>query len=76
MTDIQEYAIVVERAESGGNWCGYSPDVPGVIATDSTAEATAERLRGALELHLKVMANEGMPLPVPSALVRMVKIAA
>jgi predicted RNase H-like HicB family nuclease len=76
MPEIHEYAIVVERADSGRNWCGYSPDLPGVIATDVTAEATAERLRGAIEFTIRAMREEGLEVPIPSAVARMVKIAA
>ncbi len=74
MATLQQYTIVVERAEAGENWCGYSPDVAGVIATDITAEAIVERLRGANELHLKVTLDEGMSLPEPSTPVRMTGI--
>jgi predicted RNase H-like HicB family nuclease len=72
---MHEYAIVVELSENGTNWCGYSPDVPGVIATDETAEATADRLRGAIELHVQVMADLGMSLPESRSLVRMINVA-
>jgi predicted RNase H-like HicB family nuclease len=76
MSQLREYAIVITKANRRRNWCGYSPDVPGVVATDLTAEACAERLRGALEQHISVLAEEGLEIPEPSTVVRTVKMAA
>jgi predicted RNase H-like HicB family nuclease len=76
MPEVHEYAIVVEEAESGRNWCGYSPDLPGVIATDATAETTAERLRGAVAFTIWVMQEEGLDVRIPSAIASMVMVPA
>jgi len=69
-----EYTIIIEPA--GDNWSGYSPDVPGVIATDETAEACAERLRDAIVFHVEGLKRHGYPVPQPLAQVSSVKVAA
>lgn len=55
------YVIVLEKAES--NWCAYSPDVPGCVATGSTREEARGRMREALQFHLEGLREDGDPLP-------------
>lgn len=55
------YVIVLEKA--GSNWCAYSPDVPGCVATGPTREEARGRMRDALQFHLEGLREDGDPIP-------------
>ena len=68
------YAIVIEKAES--NYAAYVPNLPGCIATGATIEETEREIREAIDLHLRGMREDGLPIPEPSSSVDYVEIAA
>ncbi len=68
------YAIVIEKAES--NYAAYVPDLPGCVATGQTMEETEQLLREALELHLRGMREDGLPIPEPLSHVEYVEVLA
>jgi len=59
-----QYVMIIERGEQ--NFSAYFPDLPGCIATGKTREELKQRMREALELHLRGMREDGLPLPEPS----------
>jgi predicted RNase H-like HicB family nuclease len=59
-----QYVMIIERGEQ--NYSAYFPDLPGCIATGKTREELKQRMREALELHLRGMREDGLPLPEPS----------
>lgn len=71
---MRRYAIVVERAKS--NYAAYVPDLPGCVATGATVEETERRLQEAIELHVRGMREDGLPVPEPSSVVDYVEIPA
>jgi predicted RNase H-like HicB family nuclease len=58
------YLIVIDKA--GNNCSGYSPDLPGCIATGQTREETERNLREAIGLHLGGMQEDGQSPAVPT----------
>lgn len=64
MPDPKEYAIIIEHAP-GSNYSAYAPDLPGCIATGDTPEEVKKLMRKAIELHLKGMREDGLPIPEP-----------
>ena len=68
------YAIVIEKAES--NYAAYVPDLPGCVATGRTLEETERQIRRAIELHLRGMREDGLPIPEPLSYVEYVEIPA
>ena len=68
------YAIVIEKAEN--NYAAYVPDLPGCVATGQTIEETEQQIREAIDLHLRGMREDGLPVPEPSSSVDYVEIAA
>jgi predicted RNase H-like HicB family nuclease len=68
------YAIVIEKAEN--NYAAYVPDLPGCVATGQTVEETEKEIREAIDLHLRGMREDGLPIPEPSSSVDYVEIAA
>lgn len=68
------YAIVIEKAEN--NYAAYVPDLPGCVATGRTIEETENEIREAIDLHLRGMREDGLPIPEPSSSVDYVDIAA
>jgi predicted RNase H-like HicB family nuclease len=68
------YAIVIEKAEN--NYAAYVPDLPGCVATGKTIEETENEIREAIDLHLRGMREDGLPIPEPSSTVDYVNIAA
>ena len=68
------YAIVIEKAEN--NYAAYLPDLPGCVATGQTIEETEQQIREAIDLHLRGMREDGLPVPEPSSGVDYVEIAA
>jgi predicted RNase H-like HicB family nuclease len=58
------YPMIVEKGER--NYSAYFPDLPGCIATGNTLDEVKQRMREALELHLRGMREDGLPIPEPS----------
>ena len=59
-----QYPMIIERGER--NYSAYFPDLPGCIATAKTLDELKQRMREALELHLRGMREDGLPIPEPS----------
>jgi predicted RNase H-like HicB family nuclease len=58
------YAVVIEKA--GRNYSAYAPDLPGVITTGPTPEATERNMREAIAFHLSELRAAGEPIPAPT----------
>jgi len=59
-----KYAVVYEKTATG--YSAYAPDLPGCVAAGRTLEEVAELMRGAVELHLQGLREDGAPIPEPS----------
>ncbi|HVG34072.1 MAG TPA: type II toxin-antitoxin system HicB family antitoxin [Pyrinomonadaceae bacterium] len=68
------YAIVIEKAEN--NYAAYVPDLLGCVATGKTIEETEQQIREVIEIHLRGMREDGLPIPEPSSQVEYVEVAA
>lgn len=68
------YAIVIEAA--GGNFSAYVPDLPGCVATGSTAEEVELEIREAIEFQLDGLRADNLPIPPASSRVDYVEVAA
>jgi len=58
---MYRFLIVIERAN--GNYSAYSPDLPGCIATGSTREEVECNMHEAIELHVKGLLDDNLPVP-------------
>ena len=67
------YAIVIEKGER--NYSAYVPDLPGCVATDATLDEVKSEIRGAIELHLEGMREDGEAIPLPTSRVDVVEVA-
>ena len=70
---MRRFLIVVERASS--NYSAYSPDLPGCVATGSTPEDTRARMHEAIDMHIKGLLEDHLPIPEPSATAAYVEVA-
>jgi predicted RNase H-like HicB family nuclease len=61
---MSRYAVFIESTRTG--YSAYVPDLPGCIAAGPTKEETLELMRGAIEMHLRSMREDGDPIPEPS----------
>lgn len=69
---MKRYAVVVEQAED--NFSAYVPDLPGCVAVGDTPAEVARLIRGAIEMHLEGLAEDGLPAPEPSVRVEYVEV--
>lgn len=68
------YAVVIEKAEN--NYAAYVPDLLGCVATGETVEEVEQHIREAIEIHLRGMREDGLPIPEPSSKVEYVEVRA
>jgi len=59
--NMHRFLIVIEKA--GSNYSAYSPDLPGCAATGKTREEAEERMHEAIEMHIRGLIEDGMPIP-------------
>ena len=59
-----QYVMIIEKGER--NYSAYFPDLPGCIATGATLDELKQRMQEALELHIRGMREDGLPIPEPS----------
>jgi predicted RNase H-like HicB family nuclease len=69
---MKTFVIVIEQA--GDNYSAYAPEVPGCVATGSTAKGAEANMRIALEMHLRGMEEDGLPLESRHVVVRRVRV--
>lgn len=55
------YAVVITAGPR--NYSAYVPDLPGCVATGRTREEVRENIRGAVNMHVGAMVEDGDPLP-------------
>jgi predicted RNase H-like HicB family nuclease len=67
-------SVVIEQGQSG--FSAYAPDVPGCVAAASTRQETLELMRGALEMHLRGLREDGEPVPDTSTSVEILEVSA
>ena len=67
------YAMIIEKGER--NYSAYLPDLPGCIATGKSVVEIKQRMREAIELHLRGLREDGLPIPEPSSYVSYVDAA-
>ncbi len=58
------FAVIYEKTSTG--YSAYVPDLPGCIAGGATLEETTELIRGAIEMHLDSMREDGDSIPEPT----------
>ena len=68
------YAVVIEKAAS--NYAAYVPDLPSCVATGQTREETEQQIRQAIELHLRGMRKDRLPIPEPVSQVEYIEVPA
>jgi Uncharacterized conserved protein len=68
------YAIVIEKV--GENFSGYSPDLPGCVATGATIEETENELLSAIQFHLDGLREDGIEPPPAESVVEYVFVSA
>lgn len=56
------YLVVFAKCK-GSNFSGHAPDVPGCVSAGDTLEEMTAMMREALESHLRLLAEEGDPIP-------------
>lgn len=69
---MHRFLIVIEKAEN--NYSPYSPDLPGCIATGSTVEEVKKNMQEAIEMHIKGLKDDNLPIPKPHALAEYVAV--
>ena len=60
------YAILISKLPA--NYSAHAPDVDGCIATGGTLEEVKRNIQEALAFHFEGTAEDGLPIPEPTAL--------
>ncbi|MFH1353358.1 MAG: type II toxin-antitoxin system HicB family antitoxin [bacterium] len=58
---MYRFLIIVEKAK--GNYSAYSPDLPGCVATGKTKSEAEKNMYKAIELHIKGLIEDRLPVP-------------
>jgi predicted RNase H-like HicB family nuclease len=69
---MYRFLIVIEKAN--GNYSAYSPDLPGCVATGATREETEQNMYQAIEMHIKGLRADGLPVPKSTSFAEYVAI--
>jgi len=58
---MYRFLIVIEKAN--GNYSAYSPDLPGCVATGKTREQVTRNMYEAIDLHIRGLREDKLPIP-------------
>ena len=59
---MYRFLIVVEKAN--GNYSAYSPDLPGCVSTGETHDQVTRNMHEAIEMHVRGLLEDKLPVPV------------
>jgi len=63
--DDYRFLIVVEKAD--GNYSAYLPDLPGCVATGKSREEVKHNMQEAIEMHIRGLLEDNLPVPESQA---------
>lgn len=69
---MYRFLIVIEKADR--NYSAYSPDLPGCVATGETHKEVEQNIHEAIEMHIKGLIEDHLPVPKPHAIAEYVAI--
>jgi predicted RNase H-like HicB family nuclease len=69
-----QYTVMIEKAPT--SYGASVPDLPGCVAVADTLEEVVRLIKGAIEMHLDGMREDGDPIPVPSTTAAVIEVAA
>jgi len=69
---MHRFLIIIEKAAN--NYSAYSPDLPGCIATGATREETEKNMHEAIQLHIKGLLEDNLPIPESSSFAEYVAV--
>jgi predicted RNase H-like HicB family nuclease len=69
---VYRFLVVIEKAN--GNHSAYSPDLPGCVATGGTLQDVETNMYEAMQLHVKGLVEDGLPVPEARAVAEYVAI--
>jgi predicted RNase H-like HicB family nuclease len=58
---MHRFLVVIEKAN--GNYSAYSPDLPGCVATGKTRDQAARNMHAAIEMHVRGLVEDNLPVP-------------
>jgi len=61
-----KYAVIYAKTRTG--YSAHAPDLPGCVAAGSSLAETQRLMRGAIEMHLEGMQEDGARIPPPRTL--------
>jgi len=70
---MHRFVIVIEKAN--GNFSAYSPDLPGCIATGKSREHVTLNMHEAIELHVRGLREDKLPIPKSHSFAEYVAVA-
>jgi predicted RNase H-like HicB family nuclease len=60
---MHRFLVIIEKAD--GNFSAYSPDLPGCVATGKTRDQAARNMHSAIDLHVRGLVEDNLPIPKP-----------
>jgi predicted RNase H-like HicB family nuclease len=69
---MHRFLVIIEKAE--GNYSAYSPDLPGCIATGATREDAERNMHEAIEMHVRGLLEDNLPVPETTAFAEYVAV--
>jgi predicted RNase H-like HicB family nuclease len=67
------YTVVIEEGDK--SFGAYVPDLPGCVAAAETRAEVVKLIHEAIDEHLQVLREEGMPIPAPRSTVEYAEVA-
>ena len=58
---MHRFLIVIEKAD--GNYSAYSPDLAGCVATGKTRDQVARSMHEAIDMHVRGLLEDKLPVP-------------
>ncbi len=69
---VIKYPVIIEKTQE--NYSAYSPDLPGCVATGSTAKETLARMKEAIRFHIEGLKKQGYAIPEPSSEIKYIEV--
>ena len=57
--------VVQINRDPGSDWGASVPDLPGCVATGKTIDTALRRIERAIEVHVRGLREDGVPIPQP-----------